>query len=226
MTLPGNLNSGELVSTSCSTPSFCMAVGSGTNQQNDSQALAYSWNGSNWTTQSSISSNGLWFPSSVSCAGLAFCDAAGGAAGTNVVMTWNGSSWSQNQSVPTPSGSNGLSGLSCFSTTSCTAVGGTSGGSQVLTWNGQAWTQVATHLSGLRVRPGTEMSGVDCLADWACVAAGSAFFGSGMSFTYQPVLASAPIARSGYYFVGSDGGIYNYGAAGSAPFLGSMGGTS
>ena len=41
----------------------------------------------------------------------------------------------------------------------------------------------------------------------------------------NPSASSAPIARSGYYFVGSDGGIYNYGAGGSAPFLGSMGGS-
>ena len=59
------------------------------------------------------------------------------------------------------------------------------------------------------------MSGVDCLTDWACVAAGSRHSLAGQSFTYQPLLASAPIARSGYYFVGSDGGIYNYGAEGA-----------
>ena len=72
--------------------------------------------------------------------------------------------------------------------------------------------------------PGTASAGlfgVDCLTDWSCVAAGvSAFSGN----TYQPLLATAPIARSGYCFVGSDGGIYNYGTGG-APFLGSMGGT-
>ena len=34
----------------------------------------------------------------------------------------------------------------------------------------------------------------------------------------------APIARSGYRFVASDGGIFNYGTG--APFLGSMGGTN
>ena len=37
-----------------------------------------------------------------------------------------------------------------------------------------------------------------------------------------PFNAMAPIARSGYRFVASDGGIFNYGAG--APFLGSMGG--
>ena len=33
---------------------------------------------------------------------------------------------------------------------------------------------------------------------------------------------SAPIARTGYRFVASDGGVFNYGSG--APFLGSMGG--
>jgi hypothetical protein len=39
----------------------------------------------------------------------------------------------------------------------------------------------------------------------------------------QPFAMSAPIDRTGYRFVASDGGVFNYGAG--APFLGSMGGT-
>ncbi len=35
---------------------------------------------------------------------------------------------------------------------------------------------------------------------------------------------TAPIARSGYRFVASDGGVFAYGSG--APFLGSMGGTA
>ena len=59
--------------------------------------------------------------------------------------------------------------------------------------------------------------GVDCLTDWACVAVGeSANAGSSL-----PLEAVAPIARSGYRFVASDGGIFSYGRA---PFLGSTGG--
>jgi len=50
------------------------------------------------------------------------------------------------------------------------------------------------------------------------VAVGNATTGS----TNLPFDIWAPIARSGYRFVASDGGIFNYGAG--APFLGSMGG--
>jgi hypothetical protein len=67
---------------------------------------------------------------------------------------------------------------------------------------------------------------VDCITDWTCVAAGVAQFGSGVGSTFLPLQAMAAIARSGYRFVASDGGIFNNGpsSGGSAPFLGSMGG--
>ena len=45
---------------------------------------------------------------------------------------------------------------------------------------------------------------------------------NGMLSENQPFTMSAPIARGGYRFVASDGGVFAYG--GGAPFLGSMGG--
>ena len=226
MSLPGFDVSGSLDSTSCTTPSFCMAVGFGQNSSSQNGGLAYSWNGSSWTF-SAIYSNALQFvPYAVSCAGLDFCAAGGANGAVNLVTFWNGSAWSPAQNVPSPS-AGALYGISCFSPTSCTAVGssGSSGtNTQVLTWNGQSWTQVGQPPTGAAGSSNVFLFGVDCLANWVCVSAGSSEF-NGTPPTYQPLFASAPIARSGYYFVGSDGGIYNYGTAGSAPFLGSMGGT-
>ncbi len=213
---------GELVSTSCTTPTFCMAVGFGFNQSSDEAPIAYSWNGVTWTA-SSIANGDLFYPYSVSCAGLAFCAATAYNPGpVNAVMVWNGSTWSLAQNVPTPGSGGALYGISCFSPTSCTAVGNSGTNGEALTWNGQSWTQVSNPPTGATGSASSLLFGVDCLTDWACVAAGSSEFSA---TSFQPLLASAPIARSGYYFVGSDGGIYNYGAGGSAPFLGSMGGT-
>ena len=64
----------------------------------------------------------------------------------------------------------------------------------------------------------TRLDGVSCVTDWQCVATGSA-----TTTVTSPFVVSAPIARSGYRFVASDGGVFSYGNG--APFLGSMGGT-
>jgi hypothetical protein len=63
---------------------------------------------------------------------------------------------------------------------------------------------------------------VSCLTNWACVAVG--LTSASTSSNFLPYDIMAPIARSGYRFVASDGGIFNYGSG--APFLGSMGGQS
>jgi len=58
---------------------------------------------------------------------------------------------------------------------------------------------------------------VNCLSGWECTAVGSTNPASSEPATY--VLAGS-IARPGYRFVASDGGIFSFGA----PFFGSMGG--
>ena len=161
---------------------------------------------------------------SVSCAGTSFCTAVGS---SGRAPTWSadlerGVDMDQRFGPVTGRAGGSLNAISCFSATSCTTVGGAGPGytnTQALTWDGQTWTEVATP-----TRPtgtaGSEFFGVDCLTDWACVAAGGAIILGGPTFV--PFEAMAPIARSGYRFVASDGGIFSYGAG--APFLGSTGG--
>ena len=169
---------------------------------------------------------------SVSCVGASFCTAVGSTelSGTpefeNLIETWNGTSWTLLPLTPStpPTYASFLGGVSCFSATSCTAVGGMWTNSTpnistvVLNWDGQSWT-VANSSNA----PGafqTSLNGVDCLSNWSCVAVG--VVDQTGATKNAPYAASAPIARSGYRFVASDGGIFNYGAG--APFLGSMGG--
>ena len=127
ISLPSGDKGAELVGTSCTTPSVCMAVGFQLLSRRGSCRLAYSWNGTSWTETTSISNLGLSYLYAVSCAGLTFCAASAYEPGQdNVVAIWNGSSWSLAPNVPTPStGDSSLYGVSCFSPTSCTAVGTT-----------------------------------------------------------------------------------------------------
>ncbi len=221
----GGLSSTVLQGISCSTPSSCMAVGYGDGSQ--MQTFAMFWNGSTWSV--TATPNDATLPKSefngVSCAG-AICTAVGSSYDStnlstriNLIGVWNGSSWTR-ASTPTPALGAGLSAVSCFSATSCTAGGfqntnssATTSDTEALTWNGQVWTVVTTPSGGAK----SGYDAVDCVTDWACMATG------GSELTLEPPTAAmAPIARSGYRFVASDGGIFNYGSG--APFLGSMGG--
>jgi hypothetical protein len=227
ISLPSGDNETFPFNVSCTTPSTCMMVGWAETATN-TLPWAASWNGTTWTNTSvPVGSDPFGQLASVSCAGLSYCVAVGpattaGSANVNLVETWNGSSWTQT-SVPQPGDSGtSLLDVSCFSATSCTAVGssatnsGNTTSSEVLTWNGQTWTQPASpNVSGAST---TQLTGVDCLTNWSCVTTG--FSSDGTNDT--PFNIVAPIARSGYRFVATDGGIFNYGPG--APFLGSMGG--
>ncbi|HEY1651222.1 MAG TPA: hypothetical protein VGG09_04990, partial [Acidimicrobiales bacterium] len=221
--LPSGYADSLILSVSCPTSTSCMMAGLGENGSGDEIPLAEQFNGSSWSATS--------FPTfppdtdtalfSVSCAGTSFCAAAGGTDSGVLVMTWNGSSWTQ-ATLPS-NGPDDLNAISCFSATSCSAVGQQSNGgpTAALAWNGQTWSQATTPAPPAS-STGSALEAVDCITNWACVAVGDNQFGSGSSATYLPLNLIAPIARSGYRFVASDGGIFNYGAG--APFLGSMGG--
>jgi len=226
-------NNIHVFAVSCTTPSFCMFAGD-TILSGSSNTVPFTnfWNGSTWTgTYPPTSSKTIdYHLYGVSCAGTNFCTAVGDAqtGGQPSAMygqTWNGdetgdlSAWTTVTDLPAVSGGAGLDDISCFSATSCTAVGDTQN-TLAVTWNGASWALQITP-TGASASTQSALYGVDCLTDWACVAVGDSANGA----SSLPLEVSAPIARSGYYFVGSDGGVYNYGTGGSAPFLGSMGGT-
>jgi hypothetical protein len=217
---------------SCATSSFCMFAGD-TILSGSSNTVPFTdfWNGSTWTgtyPPPNLSTTTDYHLFGVSCAGTKFCTAVGetqtGAQPPVMYgQTWNGdesgdqSAWTTVAGLPAVSGGAGLDSISCFSPTSCTAVG--SGvNTLATTWDGASWTLQSTP-TGPSASTQSAFYGVDCLTDWACVAVGESAGSAGS----LPLEASAPIARSGYRFVASDGGIFNYGSG--APFLGSAGGT-
>jgi hypothetical protein len=209
-----------------------MAVGY---QNGETQTLAEMWNGSTWSVVASPNdpAGTSSVLSSVSCAGTSFCAAVGRSSGgtitassENLAELSSGSAFTLS-SAPNLSTAFGgaLYSVSCFSPTSCTAVGqtyldapGSHSDTQGQTWDGQSWTSVSTP-NGPVSATLDYLQGVDCITNWACVAVGDAFDGTNS----VPLAAGAPIARSGYRFVASDGGVFNYGSG--APFLGSLGGS-
>ncbi len=224
--------SNQFSSVSCVSPSFCLAAG----QQGPSPTpspLVEEWNGSTWSLVTAATGPGTLGNrfASVSCAGVSFCVLVGssttpgtGPPSTTFVETWNGNTLAVTPSPNAPSSNiSSLSGVACFGPTSCSAVGASgsvfSPQTLALSWNGSSWSIVASPNG-----PGPTPAGanaVTCVTDWACVAVGQYVTNPSLSEN-QPFAMTAPIARSGYRFVASDGGVFTYGAG--APFLGSMGG--
>jgi hypothetical protein len=217
----------------CVTASWCIAVGVSDTQAPTGTSFGELWNGTAWTLQTMpLPSTGVGSQlSAVSCAGVSFCQAVGqvnltGPLSQNLIENWNGTQWALTSTVPDTSATqnNGLKGVDCFSATTCSAVGsaaattGPTPASLALTWNGTAWSIVSNTPNQGTVQ--TSLAGVSCVTDWSCVAVG--LYGSGVS-TNSAFAMAAPISRTGYRFVASDGGVFNYGSG--APFLGSMGGT-
>ena len=225
-TPPVGEKTSQLNAISCATSSWCMAVGGYTNASSDFVSLAEVWNGTAWSVVTSpnpgAGTSGEF--NGVSCAGGGFCAAVGqwynGSVFQAQLATWNGTSWT-NVTAPeaTPSSQNFFDGVSCTSATSCGIVGsaGTSAATPVaVAWDGSTWSLVPAPVPPTATATGAVA--ITCVTNWQCVSVGS--FDPIVS---QPYVMTAPIARSGYRFVASDGGIFAYGAG--APFLGSLGST-
>jgi len=233
----GDPGSGELNGVSCTSQTFCAAVG--TTDISPYPLLMETFNGSQWTVSPGTGAAAPAQPSStldgVSCIGTSFCQAVGYQAANIFNLTtyatltemWNGSGWTY---LPSPNGTsnapNILHSVSCFAVTGCAAVGsaGFPGGtSNDYSGMAQHWDGVSWHLDAVPyfafTPPEEHQGAVSCVSDWACLTVGSAANATN-SFAFDIM---APIARSGYRFVASDGGVFAYGPG--APFLGSLGGT-
>jgi subtilisin family serine protease len=155
---PGGETYAKLRSVSCLSSTSCTGVGvsyAGFIPTKES-TLAESWNGSEWTLQTTPNPEGKTFSSlaGVSCSSTTACTAVGKArpesAETNMVTLaerWNGSSWSlQTAANPEAKNENELEDVSCAGSTMCMAVGNDhyrgKGFSEV--WNGSEWKVAAT----------------------------------------------------------------------------------
>ena len=182
-----------LLSTSCVSSTFCMAVGSWHPKYKSptTVALAERWNGATWSTvtvpPSKTTASQL---DSVSCTSPTFCVAVGAAGidtassiyGVPLVETWNGTSWStpvEATALPLPAGfhNGSLNSVSCFSQTDCMAVGEWTfvpfalvvPQALAIAYDGTNWTGQTLPSQG----SGQVLHGVSCVTNGNCVAVGT-----------------------------------------------------
>jgi hypothetical protein len=143
----------ELDQVSCSSPSFCMAVGSSDTSSGFESSVIETWNGTSWTLVTDppplagagdgSALSGVSCPTATTCVIGGFTDSA-----TNtikaVVLGWNGTTWTQ-QKFPAD---RTVSRVSCATATSCTALGtsgsNSAGDPQIFHGNGTGWGLVTT----------------------------------------------------------------------------------
>ena len=164
-------NENRLYSVSCTSSTFCEAVGLYDINTTTLQTLIETWDGTTWSvTPNSDAASDLL--NGVSCTSPTFCEAVGynDEEGPSLIETWDGTSWSVTTS-PDPGTYNDLNGVSCTSVTSCVAVGDYGSGALpntlVESWNGTAWSVVSSPDPAQ-----STLFGVSCASPISCVAVG------------------------------------------------------
>ncbi len=173
-------NDNDLYGVSCTSVSFCAAVGTAENGTAE-QTLAERWNGASWSIVASpntSTTNDNNFDG-VDCASSSFCQAVGysddGSRDFTLIAQWNGTVWSIEAS-PNRSGSDGdqLDGVSCSGTSFCVAVGDSDVSTGLVNlveqWNGSTWSVAPAPDANAAF--GDVLITVDCFGPTSCVAAG------------------------------------------------------
>ena len=164
-----------LEAVSCTSSSFCAAVGSYYHYSvGIDQTIAEAWDGNQWrwvlTPDVESSDNSLL---GVSCISSTWCVAVGSIANSTLVESWNGSTWARVASPNIGTGANQLTAVSCTSSGACSAVGkyvDAGGSSRVLSesWNGSVWALAGA----VDAAAGDSLRGVSCSSSTMCVAVG------------------------------------------------------
>ena len=217
---------------SCPSPTSCIAVGDYFAPNGHSQSLVESFNGAAWTISPSPNSaadeNNILY--GVSCPTAGACEAVGTYSDAAFVshtlaMSYNGTNWAITPSPNTaPDVNNQLQSVDCSSPISCTAVGFTSQPAPhpetlVETFSGSTWSLVPS--PNTSPDEDNTLYTVTCATPENCVAVGSWQAAGDPQQTLALERFAPPAPNSGYWEVGSDGGIFAFGGAG---FFGSMGG--
>ena len=178
--------SGQFHAVSCTSATFCTAVGEQSTGSGGAATLAERWNGSAWSIVSSPNPAGSKISRlyGVSCTSPANCFAVGSQfnATTQITKTlierWNGKAWSITVDAVLAGASSYayLYAVACTSTTFCFAVGqrSVSGavGTTVLAerWNGHGWSLVTTPtIANARF---LRLNAVSCTSTRHCVGIG------------------------------------------------------
>jgi hypothetical protein len=174
-------SSNDLSSVSCTSPTFCMAVGRYGASGSAAMTLAESWNGTHWsvlpspspTTDSSLAS--VTCTSATACMAVGFTLAPNGLHDNTLTESWNGTSWSVTSSASPGAEGSVLNGVSCSSAADCMAVGSyrtSSGNYRTLTelWEGigAGWRL----MSSPSPSDDPSLNSVSCTSADACTAVG------------------------------------------------------
>lgn len=164
--VPANSSGAGLAQVSCTSATFCEAVGSYFDETSGQTVpLAAIWNGTSWSIQSTPSLTNTAAFAAVSCTSAKFCEAWGGGnagnPGPEVAEQWNGTAWAL-QTVPSDAVS--VASVSCTSAKFCEAVGTTA----IYNWNGSQWSAqtVPSSLSA------AGLNGVSCTSAKSCETVG------------------------------------------------------
>jgi hypothetical protein len=187
-----------LVSLSCVSPTFCVAVGAshtpgrqyvaGFLGGGKQRAVVEVWDGTGWTVQStplrSVRSSALL---GVSCASSRFCIAVGSAGvKAAAAVLWNGSTWRRLR-LPSVEYGPSLTGISCVAANACTAVGSYDVNKVGVAdlrplaerWTGERWTVAKPpperdRFHGRTYSNFTWLTAVSCPSRTSCLATGLA----------------------------------------------------
>jgi hypothetical protein len=187
---PEGLSEATLAGVSCTSPTYCVAVGTaddaGEELEPPTRVGSFSevWDGTSWRVVPTADAAAVGAVlASVSCVSPSFCVAVGGthsvgwpalkswysSEGRALVEVWNGSSWSV---VPTPAEGQAhseLAGVSCIAASFCVAVGSTDRDAMVEIWNGSGWKLARTPFVA---RQGSPLFDVSCAGRDSCMAVG------------------------------------------------------
>ncbi|WP_445148954.1 hypothetical protein [Baekduia sp. Peel2402] len=183
LTRPSGTTALELNDVHCTTTTACTAVGWFESAQ-PRTPIAYRFNGSTWTTQTTATLSGSTGAelSGVACPTATSCQAVGYqfdslGVQTTLAETWNGTTWStRSVATPTTGQDAQLNDISCFSATGCIAVGNYTQADNfnveknVALWNGSAWS-LQTDSRPMSVTD-AQLNGVSCPTSTTCRAAG------------------------------------------------------
>jgi hypothetical protein len=164
--VPDGAISPTLAQVSCTSATFCEAVGSYLDTNFNTDPLAAVWNGTSWSLQSTPTLTTEAAFTAVSCPSASFCEAWGGGTpnfpGPEVAEQWNGTSW-QLQTVP--SNAAAVDAVSCASASFCEAIAT----GAAYNWNGSQWSAqtLPTSLSSVG------LNGVSCASRRFCEMVGA-----------------------------------------------------
>jgi hypothetical protein len=203
---------------SCTSASFCMAVGTDLSSEADSADApngfvsefgAYRWNGTNWTetpapAPPSLASGSL---DAVSCVTPSYCMGTGigyppvtsSSIGNlnGVAELWNGQSWS---GTNFPGTNASASGIDCITTHWCMAIlvpgqcVACGGQVSAALWNGSSWG--LTPISGLTSAPGLTTFSLSCASTSFCMTT-TDLDGQDMDSALQPMQDNVSYAFDG-----------------------------